>query len=59
MKDNSKEKNKTPIMCASCRKNSGYFVEDFVYEKVEKTKYCKNCKTNILDKPDFSIPIYN
>jgi predicted Zn-ribbon and HTH transcriptional regulator len=52
-------KNKTPIICAKCRNDSGYFIEDFVYEKVETPKKCKNCKDNILDKPDFIEPIYN
>lgn len=52
-------KTKTPIMCDKCMKESGYFIEDFICEKVDKPKYCKNCNASILDKPDFSVPIYN
>lgn len=55
----NKNVNKTPIFCINCKKESGYFLEDFVYEKVKVPKLCKNCKTNVLDKPDFLEPIYN
>ncbi len=59
MENNNEDKNKTSIMCAKCGNNSGYFIEDFVYEKVNSPKYCQNCKANVLDKPDFPKPIYN
>lgn len=59
MENNNEEKSKTPILCSVCEKESGYFIEDFVYEKVEKPKYCKNCKTNVLDKPNFPEPLLN
>lgn len=58
--DSSKNENgKTPIFCIDCRQNSGYFLEDFIYEKVETTKYCKNCKKIVLEKPNFPKPSLN
>jgi hypothetical protein len=54
-----KDKEKTPIFCSGCQKNSGYFIEEFIYEIVNEIKYCKNCKTIVLDKPDFQKPLYN
>ena len=57
---NSKNENsKTPIFCIECKNNSGYFLEDFVYEKVETPKFCKHCKKNVLDKPNFDQPLLN
>ena len=56
---NENNKNKTPIFCISCRKSSGYFIEDFAHKKVHKPKYCKHCKSIVLDKPKFDDPIYN
>lgn len=56
---NESDKEKTPIFCINCRKVSGYFVEDFVYEIVKEPKYCKNCQTNVLDKPDYPKPSVN
>lgn len=53
------KKNKTPIICIDCVKHSGYFQEDFVYDKVSEPKYCKKCGAVVLDKPDFNKPIYN
>ena len=55
----SSNENKTPIFCTKCNKESGYFLEDFVYEKVDIPKPCKNCEENVLDKPNFPEPIYN
>lgn len=52
-------KNKTPIICIDCIKHSGYFHEDFVYDKVLEPKYCKECGAIVLDKPDFIQPLYN
>ena len=53
------KKDKTSIFCSMCQKDSGYFVEDFIQKKVEKVKYCKSCKAEILDRPDFANPSLN
>ena len=53
------EKNKTPIFCIDCIQRSGYFEEDFVYNKIEEPKYCKNSGSKVLDKPDFKEPLPN
>lgn len=55
----NEDSKKTPIYCVNCRKESGYFIEDFAYKKVEFPQCCKVCKHKILDKPDFPVPLYN
>jgi DNA-directed RNA polymerase subunit RPC12/RpoP len=58
--DFSKNQNSpTPIMCLECLKESGYFLEDFINEKVDSPKSCKNCNKKILDKPNFEEPLLN
>ena len=59
MENKDGEKNKTPIFCIDCIQRSGYFEEDFVYNKIEEPKYCKNCGSKVLDKPDFKEPLPN
>jgi flavoprotein len=59
MESANDNKGKTPIFCIKCKKESGYFLEDFVYKKVETPKLCNNCDSNVLDKPDFPEPLYN